>query len=686
MRCQISRILLYIILCSTLWSCSLADDNSTHVDDPSSDAQPETWPEVSGVGVDTHPYLLFDKGKEAALLSNVEKDIRWTKVHSAILSECENILTLPDQTYILDSRKTMHSKACETVRRVMFLAYAFRVTDDERFLTKCLSEVKTFCNLESWNPYHFLDVAELSFAAAFAYDWLYDQFDPDLRQSLVTSIRDKALLPSETGTAYELRWMDMESNWCQVCHASLAIAATAIYNEESQIAKRIIERSKQKITIPMKAEYAPMGAYPEGIGYWGYGTALNAILIDVLEHCFSSSAVASLKSVTGFMQTGQYFSQLVTNTLNTFAFSDNSTSLLLPEQVIFWFYAQTQDPTLLYYQARLVDKFTNPETDYKNGKPYSDQLISGSYARHLPLMLLWGAGVGDEPVADMDQALRPSALYYISEGKNPICVMRSGWDTEDIWLGFKVGNPSCPHGHMDIGCFLFEYGGARFAVDLGSDGYTKVADAGLGGSMFNMAPESIRWNKLLRYNNKSHNTLTINGNFQNLNRKSEFIGHSSDEARMYAIGDLTPSYEGQVKSLKRAVGLIDKKYIVVEDLLVASEIDADVVWNMTTKAKYGYSYDPETGVITLVGMNAKGEQKIIRLKIVLENASATPDGIAVNYMPVSDYLHPYETPADDYRFLRINYKVKAGATQRMKVYVLPEDVSLSTSTFNIINI
>jgi hypothetical protein len=125
---------------------------------------------------------------------------------------------------------------------------------------------------------------------------------------------------------------------------------------------------------------------------------------------------------------------------------------------------------------------------------------------------------------------------------------------------------------------------------------------------------------------------------------------------------------------------------VVEDLLVASEIDADVVWNMTTKARNGYSYDPETGVITLVGMNAKGEQKIIRLKIIFENASATPDGIAVNYMPVSDYLHPYETPADDYRFLRINYKVKAGATQRMKVYVLPEDVSLSTSTFNIINI
>ena len=172
----------------------------------------------------------------------------------------------------------------------------------------------------------------------------------------------------------------------------------------------------------------------------------------------------------------QYYSQLITNTLNTFAFSDNSTSLLLPEQCIFWFYAQTTDPTLLYYQTKLVDKFTDPATDYNNnGKPYSKQLVTGSYARHLPLMMVWGAGTSGTVTANLDLGTQPSSLYYIAEGKNPICVMRSGWDTTDWWVGFKAGNPSCPHGHMDVGCFLFEYGGARFAVDLGSDSYNKVS-------------------------------------------------------------------------------------------------------------------------------------------------------------------------------------------------------------------
>ena len=645
---------------------------------------PGAVPDVSWVGMDAHPYLLFDKGKEDVLRANIDKDVRWTRIHSAILDECENIIALPDQTYTLDARKTMHSKATETVRRVMFLAYAYRMTSDERFLAKCLSEVRTFCNLDSWNPYHFLDVAELSFAAAFAYDWLYDALDQDMRSLIVSSIRDKALLPSETGNAYELRWMEMESNWCQVCHSSLAVASVAIYNDEPEIARRIIARSKQKITIPMLAEYLPMGAYPEGIGYWGYGTALNAIFIDVMEHCMSPDEVATVKAIPGFMQTGRYFSQLITNTLNTFAFSDNSTDLLLPEQVIFWFYGQTNDPTLLYYQARLVDKFTNPATDYKNGKPYSTKLVTGSYARHLPLMVLWGVGFGRVPVADMDEGVSPSSLYYKSEGQNPICVMRSGWETEDIWLGFKVGNPSCPHGHMDVGSFLFEYGGARFAVDLGSDSYTKVAEAGLGGSMFDMEAESIRWNRLLRYNNLSHNTLTINGQFQNLDVKSDFVDNSANVSRMYAVGDLTPAYKGQVKSIKRGVGLIDKSYVVVEDLLTASDVDADVVWNMTTKAGADYSYDPVSGIITLTGKNSAGAAKTIRMKIVLDNPEASPDGVSVSCVPVSDYLQPFETAADKHWFLRINYNVKAGAAQRMSVYMLPENVSIDTSIPNLI--
>ena len=635
-----------------------------------------------------HPRLIWNKGEEKALMRNINSDVRWKRLHEAILSETESVLTLGMQDFTPNARGEFHSKACEEVRRVLFLAYCYRTTGEQKYLTKCKEIIAHVCGLASWNPNHFLDIAELTFAMSFAYDWLYDALTLDERAAIITSIRDKALLISETGTPgasaeqkdYELRWMDMESNWNQVCHGSLAIGAAAIYESEPEIAERIIKRSKEKIMIPMQGEYPPMGAYPEGIGYWGYGTALNAIFINVMENCFGLTSMSEIRAVQGFMQTGQYYSQLITNTLNTFAFSDNSTSLLLPEQCIFWFYAQTTDPTLLYYQAKLVDKFTDPATDYKNdGKPYSKQLVTGSYARHLPLMMVWGAGTSGTVTANLDLGTQPSSLYYIAEGKNPICVMRSGWETTDWWVGFKAGNPSCPHGHMDVGCFLFEYGGARFAVDLGSDSYNKVSSH-ISTSLFDMTENSARWHSLLRYNNRSHNTLTINNKFQKLETKSDFIENSSDEMKQSAVANLTPSYEDLVKTFKRGVALMEKKYLVVEDYIEAtSSVDADVVWNMTTKATFG-GYDASTGIITLKGKNSASKTYTIKLKVVVD----TPTAITVECTPVSDHLQSFETAAANHYFLRIKYKVPKGTSQRMKCYFLPDGVSTSTTTANLV--
>ncbi|MCQ2184656.1 MAG: DUF4962 domain-containing protein, partial [Bacteroidales bacterium] len=374
-----ARILIPMLLLSMTLSITCVNGNpyldynmnGDDIDTP----DPGPGPKPEEKVLPDHPRLILQRGEEVALVRNIGSDIRWQRLHEAIIDECANILVAENQDYKLDARRTMHTQCCETVRRVMFLSYAYRTTGEKQYFDKARSIVLNFCALKDWNPYHFLDIAELTIAASFAYDWLYDALDEQTRQTLLENIRDKALLTSETGGEgdknYNLRWMDMTSNWSQVCHGSLAVGALAIYDKEPAIASRIIKRSMEKMFIPMEAEYPPMGAYSQGIGYWGYGTALNAIFIDALQGSFGRDTVACFKAVPGFMQTGRYYAELLTNTLNTFAFSDNSTDLVLPEQCIFWFYKETLDPQLLYYQSKLVDKFTNPSTDYKNGKPYS---------------------------------------------------------------------------------------------------------------------------------------------------------------------------------------------------------------------------------------------------------------------------------------------------------------------------
>jgi hypothetical protein len=614
----------------------------------------------------SHPRLFLLEGEEKALMRNVGSDGRWSRVHDAIVQEAERIAEAPSMDFKLNARKEMHQKGCECVRRMMFLAYSYRTTGKEAFLRAAERLALDICALPSWNPYHFLDVAEITFASAIAYDWLYKVLDPETRSLLAASIREKALITSETGgegnPAYNLRWMDMTANWSQICHGSLAIAALAIYENDPELCERIIERTVYKLHIPMEAEYIPDGAYSQGIGYWGYGTALNVMFLDAMEKCRGEESVAELEAIPGFMKTGKYFCQLLTNTQRSFSFCDNSTGDNLPEHCIFWFYSKTKDATLLYPQKPMIDRWV--------GTP---EFVSGSYARHDPLMVIWGAGTGETPTADFNKAEQPEELFYIARGMNPICTMRSGWTQDDIWLGFKAGNPSCAHGHMDVGEFMLEWGGVRWAEDLGSDGYSSFVGLGKG-SLFNMAPDALRWNELLRYNNFSHNTLTVNGRFQNLETKAEFTDSGNSPDGMYTIADLTNTYAGQLESAIRKVSLKDGRKVLIEDELKATgSRGASVVWNMTTRAEE-FDFDPASRIISLAGINEEGSRKVLKMRVSLSGRAASPGGFSVKRLKVNDeFNYPkLEKPADGCWFIRIRYNIKKGMSQHMTVEILPE--------------
>lgn len=610
----------------------------------------------------SHPRLILQKGDEVVLGRNIESDSRWSAIHDIILKESEKLLSQDDIVYELGVRKEMHLLGCETVQRVLFLAYSYRMTGDRRFLDRATRVAEGICGLDSWNPYHFLDVAELTVAAAFAYDWLYDDLSPELRTRLCESIRDKALETSITGgkgkKAYNLRWMDMTNNWSQICHGSLAIGAIAIYDEETELAEKILARSKEKMSIPLNAEYVPDGAYSQGIGYWGYGTALTAMYLDSMESFFGPDSVAELEATPGFMQTGRFFCQLLTNSLGSFSYCDNSTGENLPEQCIFWFYKKTGDPVLLHYQKQLVDIYTRPEQ--------KDKLVASPYARHLPLMMVWGAGTGESLCADFASAKAPEGLFYIADGINPVCTMRSGWEKDDIWVGFKAGNPSAAHGHMDVGEFLLEWGGVKWSTDLGSDGYGAIARLKKG-SLFKMDADALRWNGLLRYNNLSHSTLSFNGRHQVLETSSKIVSHSDKPTLMSATADITPAYSGQVESAVRTVSLKAGRTVVVEDRVKAQKgRDISVCWNLTTMAD-GFEYDRRT--MTLTGTSEDGRTRTMKVGI------KSNCGVKVERVAATDELkHPgFEKDVDGVYFIRVRFIVKGGRCGKLRCTFIPEE-------------
>ncbi|MBS1438817.1 MAG: heparinase [Alistipes sp.] len=501
-----------------------------------------------------HPRLLLPKGAEKKLLKQINRDAVWKEIHTATLGEADRIITLPVSERIKTGMRLL-AVSRENLRRIFILSYAYRMTGQEKYLVRAEQEMLKAASFSDWNPSHFLDVGEMTMALGVGYDWLYPALSEASRRTIREAIVEKGFKPSYD-TAYNW-FVDAEHNWNQVCNGGLAFGAIAVAESEPEWAQKIIDRAIDKVRLPMR-HYAPDGAYPEGPGYWGYGTLFNVLLIGGLESTFGTDY--GLSQMPGFMQTGTYEMQMVSPLIKHFNYMDNSYE---PESssAPFWFYSKTQDPSVLCQQVSILQRDT--------AKKYLKDRV-------LPAMLIWGAG------APMEKAVAPQETFWAGRGNTPVCVMRSGWgDPNARFVGVKLGSPSINHGHMDVGSFVFEADGVRWAIDLGSEDYNTTETRGV--DLWNMAQQSQRWD-VFRYNNRSHNTLTFNDKLQRVNGSAQIIESDSATARRFVKTDLTPVYAGQVDKVERTISLVDNDYLLIEDEIMAGKNYTRMRWTLMTRA------------------------------------------------------------------------------------------------------
>ena len=62
------------------------------------------------------------------------------------------------------------------------LSYGYRMTKDPAILKRAELELLAISKFSDWNPSHFLDVAEMTMAAAIGYDWLYSDYQTNHEQ------------------------------------------------------------------------------------------------------------------------------------------------------------------------------------------------------------------------------------------------------------------------------------------------------------------------------------------------------------------------------------------------------------------------------------------------------------------------------------------------------------------------
>lgn len=573
-----------------------------------------------------HPRLLLPKGTEKKLLKQINRDAVWKEIHTATLGEADRIITLPVSERIKTGMRLL-AVSRENLRRIFILSYAYRMTGQEKYLVRAEQEMLKAASFSDWNPSHFLDVGEMTMALGVGYDWLYPALSEASRRTIREAIVEKGFKPSYD-TAYNW-FVDAEHNWNQVCNGGLAFGAIAVAESEPEWAQKIIDRAIDKVRLPMR-HYAPDGAYPEGPGYWGYGTLFNVLLIGGLESTFGTDY--GLSQMPGFMQTGTYEMQMVSPLIKHFNYMDNSYE---PESssAPFWFYSKTQDPSVLCQQVSILQRDT--------AKKYLKDRV-------LPAMLIWGAG------APMEKAVAPQETFWAGRGNTPVCVMRSGWgDPNARFVGVKLGSPSINHGHMDVGSFVFEADGVRWAIDLGSEDYNTTETRGV--DLWNMAQQSQRWD-VFRYNNRSHNTLTFNDKLQRVNGSAQIIESDSATARRFVKTDLTPVYAGQVDKVERTISLVDNDYLLIEDEITAGKNYTRMRWTLMTRAT------PKILSDNTVMLEQDGKRCLLKIE------SETPIVWRFEKTPT---VNTFDSPNPDVTMVVFDTDLKRGETQYVRAQLTP---------------
>lgn len=501
------------------------------------------------------------------------------------------------------------------------------MTRKGEFLKRAESEMLKAASFSDWNPSHFLDVGEMTMALAIGYDWLYPQLSAQTKKVIEDAIVEKGLKPS-----FDERYnwfVNAVHNWSQVCHAGVTYGALAVWEKEPALACTVVNRAIEKISIPM-GHYAPDGAYPEGIGYWDYGTSFNVMFLSAIEKIFGTDY--GLSELPGFLKTGEYILHMVTPNLKNFAYSDNGINAFFTP-TMFWFYSKTKDASILYNQIRLYKK-DGQKRIQKN--------------RLAPAMLIWGAS------ASLVNLQKPKQLLWKAQGDNPVCLMRSSWnDSSAIYLGMKMGSPSVNHGHMDIGSFVFEADDIFWGIDMGGEEYNKLETRGV--DLWNTRQSSQRWD-VYRYNNLSHNTLSFNNKYQEVKGKTKIDEYSDQENHKFVISDLTPVYKNQVRSVKRAVSLVNKEFAVVEDLIETTKNFTMMTWTMVTPAS--------AKILSENVMLLEKDGKKLYIKV------EGPRKIRWHILPAqSDFS--YDSPNPGISIIGFDTDLELSAKQRIKVFLLP---------------
>ncbi|HSV74100.1 MAG TPA: heparinase II/III family protein [Chthonomonadales bacterium] len=483
-----------------------------------------------------HPRLMATDADVGLLRATIDRDPVARQWLALLRADADAMLRQPPvERRLVGPRLLAQSRLA--LHRIATLALVFRLTGERQYADRARAEMRAVSAFPDWNPSHFLDTAEMAHAVALGYDWLHPALPEDERDLLRSALVRLALLPAYQAHRDRLWWTTSAYNWNQVCNGGMLIAALAIADKEPDLAAYIVGRAVASLPRAL-ASYAPDGGWAEGPGYWSYATSYTVYALAALESALGTDF--GLSRSPGLDRAGHFALHFTGPAGRAFNHGNNG-EMVRTTQELFWLARRFARPLYAHAARRAV-------------------------RRPHPFDLLWYTAAGDGAAA----AAREPLSHH--NRTTETVFMRTAWeDPQAIWVAAKGGDNRANHNHLDLGTFVLEADGERWAIDLGPDNYD--------------LPGYFGRQRLTYYRIRTlgQNTLVLDGADQDPAARARVVSFSRRGRSPFAVIDLSAAYAGQARSVRRGVALVEGRALLVQD-----EIDAErppsIEWRMHTRA------------------------------------------------------------------------------------------------------
>ena len=502
----------------------------------------------------SQPRLVLNSITEKNLRNKLKTDPVVQNMYKAVQLSATEIQTKPFLERKLEGRRLL-GVSREMLFRMNMLGMVYRIDKDPVVLKRINDEVVAVCNFSDWNPSHYLDVAEMSMAVAFALDWTAGKLSKTTIQLAKTALIDKGIKPSWPEGGDHSHWAYGTNNWNQVCNGGMIAASIAIAEVDPELAAKTIHRALDGLPHSL-VEYGPDGVYPEGSTYWSYGTRFSVVTAAMLESAF-----------------GHDFGHFEYP-----AFKESAVFRKLMNSPSGWYYnfadcgdkrSENGDIALAWFATKTGNKAYFEKERFLSPADEKDKL-----SRVAGAGLVWLAQYEEKEEVKMPTAWK-------GEGANPVVVFTGGEnDPHNYYFGGKGGRGMVNHGNMDGGSFIFELNDVRWVIDPGNQSYHALEQTGF--DLWGRCQDCDRWT-LLTKNNYGHSTITINNELhktEGLVTLSEFKDGDKPEATF----DMSATLGDLVSGASRKFVKDSPTSIIIEDEIEKSKKTELITWQLMTTA------------------------------------------------------------------------------------------------------